>query len=253
MRQTLAIHAALKRLIRLKGKTYADAATVLDLSKARVKRLFAGAELSVDRVERLCDWLGVDIAHVVELSEGAQPLVTELDEKQEQELLADPALLLVTFLTLNCWSEEDILTTFRFEKVDLTGKLLRLQRLGLIEVFPFGRIKVRAARNFTWRKDGPIQHFFAERVLPEFLATRFDGAGEHMRFVGGMLARASVLKLHEMMDTLARQFDELVRKDLDLPVEERYGVSLLLGFRPWEFSEFTKLRTRPREPFGASS
>ena len=81
MRQTLAIHAALKRLIRSRGKTYADAALVLELSETSIKRLFARAELSVDRLERLCDWLGVDIADVVKLSEGAQPLVTELDSE----------------------------------------------------------------------------------------------------------------------------------------------------------------------------
>jgi DNA-binding Xre family transcriptional regulator len=249
MRQTRAIHAAVKRLIRSRGRTYADAALVLELSEASIKRLFSRGELSLDRLERLCDWLGVDIADVVALSEGAQPLVTQLDAKQERELLTDPALLLLTFLTLNRWSEKDIVETFCFEKADIARKLLRLERLGLIEVLPFGRIKVRTARNFAWRKDGPIQRFFAERVLPEFLATRFDRPGEHMQFVGGMLSRASVLKLHEAMDALARQLDELVTKDLDLPTAERHGVSLFMGLRPWEFTGFTKLRRRPREKF----
>jgi hypothetical protein len=32
-------------------------------------------------------------------------------------------------------------------------------------------------------------------------------------------------------------------------VGERYGVSLLAGVRPWEFSEFTKLRRAPRGAF----
>lgn len=119
------------------------------------------------------------------------------------------------------------------------------ERVNVIDTF--------RACNFAWRKDGPIQRFFSERVLPEFLSTRFDRPGEHMRFVGGMLSRASILKLHEAMDVLAHQFDDMVRKELDLPTAERYGVSLLIGLRPWEFSEFTKLRRRPREPFGASS
>jgi DNA-binding Xre family transcriptional regulator len=249
MRQTRAIHTALKRLIRSRGKTYADAARVLELSEASIKRLFSRGELSLDRLEQLCDWLGVDISDVVSLSEDAQPLVTQLDPKQERDLLQDPALLLVTFLTLNRWSEKDILEVFRFKKPELSQKLLRLERLGLIEVLPFERIKVRAARNFAWRKDGPIQRFFSERVLPEFLATRFDQPGEHMQFVGGMLSRASIIKLHEAMNTLARQLDELVAKDLGLPTSERHGVSLFMGLRPWEFTEFTKLRRGPREKF----
>lgn len=249
MKQTRAIHAALKRLLRSRGKTYADVAPVLELSEASIKRLFSRAELSLDRLERLCDWLGVDISDVVGMSDDVQPLVTELDPKQESELLSDPALLLMAYLTLNRWTEEDILQIYRFKKSELTQKLLRLERLGLIETLPFGRIKVRAARNFAWRKDGPIQRFFSERVLPEFLQTRFDRSGEHMQFVGGMLSRASVFKLHEAMDALARQLDALVREDLALPVAERYGVSLFMGLRPWEFSEFTKLRRGRREKF----
>jgi hypothetical protein len=70
-----------------------------------------------------------------------------------------------------------------------------------------------------------------------------------MQFVGGMLSRASVLKIHEAMEALARQLDALVAQDLGLPAAERYGVSLFMGLRPWEFSEFTKLRRGPRQKF----
>jgi DNA-binding Xre family transcriptional regulator len=249
MKQTEAIHTALKRLMRSRGRTYAQAARVLELSEASVKRLFSRAELSLERLETLCDWLDVDIGDVVSMSAEVTPLLTELDARQEQELLRDPALLLIAFLTLNRWSEAEILETFNFKKVDLLQKLRRLERLGLIELMPFDRIKIRAARNFAWRKDGPIQKYFAERVLPEFLATRFDEPGERMHFVGGMLTRASILKMHELMDSLAHQLDELVAQDLGLPIKERYGVSLFMGLRPWEFSEFTKLRRKPREKY----
>jgi DNA-binding Xre family transcriptional regulator len=249
MKQTQAIHAALKRLMRSRRKTYAEAAKVLELSEASVKRLFSRTELSLERLELLCDWIGVDIADVVELSEKVQPLVTELSPEQERELLGDLALLLTTFLTLNRWSEAEILEVFRFKKPELAQMLKRLEKLGLIERLPFDRIKLRTARNFGWRKDGPIQRFFAQRVLPEFLATRFDQPGERMQFVGGMLSRASVLKIHEAMEALARQLDALVAQDLALPTAERYGVSLFIGLRPWEFSEFTKLRRGPRRKF----
>lgn len=247
MRQTLAIHAALKRLLKSRGRTYAEAATVLELSEASVKRLFAGSELSLERLERLCDWIGVDILDVVEQARSEQPSLTHLTPEQERELLADPALLLTSFLVLNRWTEAEILETFRFTKPELTLKLIRLERLGLIEVLPFERIKLRTARNFSWRKDGPIQRYFAERVMPEFMATRFEDPGERMRFVGGMLSRASIRALHEAIDDVAVRLDELVAQDLALPAAERHGVSLFVGLRPWEFSEFTKLRRTPRE------
>jgi len=249
MKQTEAIHDALKRVMRSSGKTYAEAAKVLKLSEASIKRLLSRAELSLERLEILCDWLEVEISDVVQQAATRAPLVTEIDPMQEEELLNDLPLLLLAFLTLNRWSEEDILEVFAFRKPELAQKLRQLERLGLIEVMDSGRIKMRAARNFTWRKDGPIQKYFATRVLPEFLATRFDAPGEQMNFVGGMLSRASVHKVQELMAALARELDALVNQDLHMPVRERYGVSLFMGLRPWEFSEFTRLRRRPRVKF----
>lgn len=249
MKQTQAIHAALKRLMRSSGRTYAQAARVLKLSEASVKRLFSRSELSLERLEVLCDWLDVEVADVVAMSAEATPLVTELDALQEEELLRDPALLLMAFLTLNRWTEAEILEIYNFKKAELTQKLRRLEKLGLIALAPSGRIKLRTARNFAWRKDGPIQKYFAERVLPEFLRTRFDEPGERMHFVGGMMSRASILRMHELMSALTRQFDDLVKQDLGLPMQERYGVSLFMGFRPWELTEFTKLRRKPRAKF----
>jgi DNA-binding Xre family transcriptional regulator len=249
MKQTVAIHEALKRLMRSSGRTYAQAAHVLKLSEASVKRLLSRSELSLERLELLCDWLEVEIGDVVQQSTQASPLVTELEPAQEEELLGDLPLLFVAFLTLNHWSEAEVLETFNFRKVDLTQKLRQLEQLGLIELMPTGRIKMRAARNFTWRKDGPIQKFFATRVLPEFIATHFEAPGERMHFVGGMMSRNSVFRVHELMEGLARELDGLVKQDLHLPVRERYGVSLFMGLRPWEFSEFTRLRRKPREKF----
>jgi hypothetical protein len=94
-----------------------------------------------------------------------------------------------------------------------------------------------------------VQKFFAERALSQFLATRFDQPGGQMRFVGGTMSRASIAKMHQLMESLATQLDELVAADLKLPVAERYGVSLFIGLRPWELTEFTQLRRGPRENF----
>lgn len=249
MKQTDAIHEALKRQMRSSGRTYAQAAHVLNLSEASVKRLLSRSELSLERLEILCTWLEVEVADVVQQSTQSTPLVTEIEPAHEEELLGDLPLMFLAFLTLNRWTEAEILEVFNFRKAELEQKLRRLERLGLIELMPSGRIKILAARNFTWRKDGPIQKFFAARVLPEFLETQFDAPGERMHFVGGMLSRASINRMHELMEALARELDGLVKQDLHLPVKERYGVSLFMGLRPWEFSEFTRLRRKPREKF----
>lgn len=247
MNQTQAIHRALKKLMRSRGRTYADAAGVLGLSESSVKRLFSRQALSLPRLEALCDWLHVDLFELVRLSRDQEPLTTQLSEKQELELLRDPALLLVAYLLLNNWSQEEILDIYGFSTPQLTRRMFQLQKLGLVEVLPFDRVRLKTARNFSWRRDGPVQRFFADRVLKEFLASDFTSPGESMEFVSGMLSREAILRIQSRMGEWAREFDDLVESDLKLPAEDRLGTSLYLAFRPWEFSGFSAVRKPGRE------
>lgn len=243
--QTEAIHKALARVIRERGQTYAGVAELLGLSLSSVKRLFSQAQLSIQRMEVICHWLGVDVADVVKLAEARREITTQLTAEQEQALLADKRLLLCAFLVLNRWKAEEIVEIFAFSTHDLTRMLVQLERLKLIELLPFDRVKVRAARNFSWRKNGPIESYFQTRVMKEFLGTRFDAPGEKMRFVGGMLSRKSVHVLHEKLEQLAHTLDELATEDATLPAADRFGVSLFAAVRPWELSDFTQLRREP--------
>ena len=124
--------------------------------------------------------------------------------------------------------------------------MFRLQDIGLVEVLPFDRVRLKTARNFTWRKDGPVQRFFSDRVLTEFLSSSFEEPGERMEFVSGMLSRKSILHMQERIVGLAKELDHLVEADLGLPAEDRLGSSLCIAFRPWEFSGFAKFRRYER-------
>lgn len=246
MNQTHAIHTALKKLMRSRGVTYADAAEVLRLSEASIKRLFSQQALSLSRLEALCNWLHVDIQDVVRMSRDQEPLTTELSEEQERVLLGDSGLLLLAYLLLNHWTVEEILQTYGFSRPEITRRMFRLQELGLVEVLPFDRVRLRTARNFSWRKDGPVQRYFADQVLSDFLASDFDQPGETMEFVSGMLSRKSIVYLHGRVAELARELDGLVEADLGLPASERLGSSLFIAFRPWEFHKFSAFRKTER-------
>ena len=61
MAQTKPLIDVLKRELRKQGKTYRDIAGVLGLSEASVKRLFSERTFSLDRLDCICEMLGVDI------------------------------------------------------------------------------------------------------------------------------------------------------------------------------------------------
>jgi hypothetical protein len=59
-----------------------------------------------------------------------------------------------------------------------------------------------------------------------------------------LLSPASLAQLAQSIDRVAREFDELVRRDTSLPIAERRSCSAVFALRPWEFSLFTALRRK---------
>jgi transcriptional regulator with XRE-family HTH domain len=234
----------LKRYLKAQGVTYAELGKQLDLSESSVKRLFARESFSLQRLEQILNLLGLEIADLVAMMNERREFLTELTPEQEDALLADPKLLLTMYLLINGWPLTAITSTFAIEDAEAERLLIRLHRARIIELLPFNRVKLLTARNFTWRKDGPVQKFFVREVQREFLDSTFSAPGEHLRFVAGLLSRTSLAQLQQSVDRLAREFDELVRRDAALPLADRMSCSAVLALRPWEFSTFKALRRK---------
>jgi transcriptional regulator with XRE-family HTH domain len=246
MAQVPLLVGELKRYLKAQGITYAQLAVRLGLSESSVKRLFASQAFSLQRLEQVCNLVGLEIGDLVELMNERREFLTELTPDQEDALLADPKLLLMTYLLINGWPLPAIVESFSIERAEAERLLIRLHRARIIELLPFNRVKLLTARNFTWRKNGPVQRFFETQVQREFLAAPFTGAGEQFRFVGGLLSLTGLTQMQQSIDRLAREFDELARRDAVLPLSERRACGAVFAIRPWEFSMFAGLRRKKR-------
>lgn len=235
----------LKRHLKAQGVTYAELARRLDLSESSIKRLFAKQTFSLRRLEHICNVVGLEISDLVEMLNEHREVLTELTPEQEDALIADPKLLLMTYLLINGWTLPAIVASFRIEEREAERLLIRLHRARIIELLPFNRVKLLTARNFTWRRNGPVQRFFEREVQQEFLGAPFAGAGDQFRFVGGLLSQTSQVQLQHSIDRLAREFDELARRDTVLPLNERHSCGAVFALRRWEFSLFAALRRTP--------
>lgn len=242
MSQTGRIHAELKHCLREARITYADVGRGLGLSEASVKRLFSKGALSIERLERICEIAGVTIADLVERMETRVEPLTRLTDDQERALVANPKLLLLTYMVLNGAEPFEICESYRVGRSEAQKLLIELDRLKIIELRPFNRIKLLTARNFSWPKDGPVQRLFRERVQDEFLDADFRGPGETMHFVSGSLSLATRTQLVRSIDRLVREFEEAVRQDQSIPRDDRAGCSAVLAMRSWETSIFSDLR-----------
>jgi transcriptional regulator with XRE-family HTH domain len=240
MSESKLVLQAIRDRLRARGLTYRDLAEKLGVSEPTVKRDLSRGDFPLSRLDRICEVLDVSLAEM--LSEGRGEHLTRLSEAQEQALVSDPKLLVVTFLAVNDWKFAEILATFRLDENELVSLLLRLDQLRIVDYRPPHRLRKLTARNFTWRRDGPVHAYFLARVVPEFFADRFDGAADDLHFIGGLLSEGSRRHVAASMARLAQEFEELAHRDARLPLAARDGCSAVLALRKWEFSEFTQLR-----------
>lgn len=244
MSGTAVLIQGIKARLRAQGMSYRELAAKIGISEPTMKRDLARGNFTLHRLDKICEVLGVGVADLM-LAPEAAPL-TELTERQEQALVADPTLLLVTYLVINDWKFAEIVATFRLDANDLVNVLLKLDKLRILDFRPPTSVRKLTARNFSWRKDGAVQEFLLQRVIPEFFNARFDALGDEFRFVGGTLCAASMLRLQKSLRRVAAEFEQLAHQDSHLPLEDRHGCTAILAFRNWEFSEFSKLRRTQR-------
>ena len=238
--------AALKRLLKAQGITYAALAKQLNLSEAAVKRMFSQQAISLARLEEVCAVLDVCLSELaMETKSGGPPPLAELSEETEQLLVDNPPYLLGLYLTLNRWKEEEVLLRYDFTKPQWIGVLAKLDRLGVIELLPENRYRLRTARNFRWRKDGPMERFFIKRLLPEYFNRPFLGVNDNLLLLSGMVSPASAAKIGLRLEEAADEFDGMLVQDAVLPTNQRVGVSLVIAQRPWSLNLFDNLRRKP--------
>lgn len=235
---------ALKRQLKLQGKTYRDVAEALDLSEASVKRLFASESFALDRLVQACNLLGFTVAELAQEAARAEEQLRMLTEAQEQELVSDPKLLLVAVCALNHWSMQDIVTVYQVSEAECIQRLARLDRLRLIALMPGNRIRLTVARDFDWIAGGPIRQYFRRDGMDDFLASRFEQGVESLDFTHGMLTEAAIERMRAELRQVRARFAQLHEESLASPLPKRRGTGLLLAMREWEPARFTKLRRR---------
>ncbi|KPK05854.1 MAG: hypothetical protein AMJ64_10635 [Betaproteobacteria bacterium SG8_39] len=234
----------LKRSLRARGLTYRDLARALDLSEPSVKRMFSRGTFTLARLEAVLAVLELDFYELARLARGAVGGPVELSLEQERALAADERLLSVFWLLQNGWPVEDILADFSIGRSALTLALGRLARLKLIDWGPRERVRLRVAKDFQWRAGGPVKKAYGRRVLQEFLAARFGGGLELLRFEARELSPESAAVLRRRLERVVAEFNEMAEVDAGLPSAHRGGMALLVACRPWEFSVVNALKRR---------
>jgi len=244
LKQTSALMQTLKRQLKSQGKTYQDVAIHLGLSEVSIKRLFNEGQISVSRLECICDYIDLSLIELMQLTDFEQTKIHCLSAEQEREIVADLLLLLVSICIVNGYTFDEILNQYDISDTECIRKLAILDRIKIIELLPNNRIKLKISANFSWLANGPIQQFFQQCVKEEFFHCRFNQTTEKLQVINGLLSAASNAEIQKSMQRLVSEFVELKKSDSDLAMEQKHGTTLVVAIRQWNSSLFKSLENK---------
>lgn len=230
----------LKQILRAKGLTYAQLARQLNLSEISIKRGFAQANFKLDRLDKICHQIEMELGDLIRLADDQEPKISRLTIDQEKELVADKKYLLVAICVQNAWQLDEITRVYALSEPECIRYLIRLENHGLIRLLPGNRVRRLLSQDFQWCKGGPIKTFFEEEVQKEFFAAPFTKPGEIKQYMIGMLSKQSIQTLEKSLINLQKMFSELQEADAAVPIKRRNNIGFLLAFRPWELSAFSE-------------
>lgn len=242
MSTTQALVDQIKTELKLAGITYAQLAAHIGMAESSVKRMLAKGDMPLTRIDEICRVLKLDFADLARKVAEAQPLRTELTLEQERAVVADRKLLLLAICCLSQWTFEQVVTTYHVSDAEAVKYLAQLDRLGIIELRPMNRYRLRVAKTFRWRPHGPVMQYFRDEVVNDYYAGGFDGEGEMLTLVHGQIGRSLAQMFNERLQRVAQDFAQQHLADQKLPPEQKRPFTLVVAMRSWLFAAFRDLK-----------
>ncbi len=233
--QTARLLQILKRLFKSRGLRYADIATALGLSHTTLKRRLTGAGLTVPFVESLADLVDATLPELFELANAnADSRARRLTLEQENALHADFRLGFIFSRIQLGWSANEIQDECSIPEIRLIPYLVRLEKLGLIDLYPGNRIRLKTVRDIEWRKHGPMWRS-VDRYLKDVFTMTDSGDAELSRRIAVVrLSAPSVVQIDRLFHDVQTEIRRLAQDDRGVPTEEKTWYALLLGARPFD-------------------
>jgi transcriptional regulator with XRE-family HTH domain len=242
MSTTAALVTAIRHEMKAAGLTYAELARQLGLAESSVKRLMSRGDMPLSRVDAICQVLRLDFADLARRVADQQPLLREMTLEQERAVVADPRLLLVAICVLSQWTLEQVTTAYRLTEAQAIQAMVQLDRIGIIELRPLNRYRLRLSKTFRWRPHGPVMQYFREHAVLDYFSGGFEGEAEGLLLVHGSISRALAPAFQDRLRRVAQDFAQQHLADQKLKPQDREGYTLLLAMRQWEFAAFQNLR-----------
>ncbi len=242
MSQILLVSKTLKHLLKQEQLTYKVIAEKLEMSEANIKRIFASNSFTLERLEQICDLLKISLADLFAVAQQHSEKISQLTHDQEQELLANPRLLLVAVCVRDGWKFEEIIDYYDMDKFECIQLLAQLDKLRIIDLLPNNLYRSLIAQDFRWIPGGVLEQFMQQEVMVKFMAPKQNEPWTFRFYLRGRYSQTSIDIIQRKLNQVTQEAAQLNVEDQSLPLNKRQHMGMLLAMRPWEPSLFEKMR-----------
>lgn len=225
-----------KKALKARRISYRELAKKMKMSESGVKKMLGGEDISLQRLRRLADILGMPLVELIRLSEEGGIEEVQLSPEQEEQLVREPALFRFYWKhVIEKMSLEEIGRQFALNKKEIQDYGKKLEKLGL-------SIKEsrKESRLFRWVNEGPLlqkinREWSEMTLLRSLLLEKNERRGVH-RLVYLSLSQKSqedlVRRLGELMDEFAYRSE---REEISQGPVDLHPTSLLIAAVPESF------------------
>jgi transcriptional regulator with XRE-family HTH domain len=155
------------------GLTQRDVAKEMNVSLPTAKRWWAGKGINFTVLSGLCSLLGLPMSQLfleLESKTGSYPYSLE----QEKMLADNPRVLALLDFLVSGKNVRAVQRKYSLTDADLQGMLLKLDRVGIIELHANMRVKLKRRGEPQWINGGPLSLKYRRRMIDSLL-------GEHRK------------------------------------------------------------------------
>jgi hypothetical protein len=201
--------------------------------------------MPLSRIDEVLRVLKMDFAELARKIADAQPQRRELTLEQERAVVADRKLLLLAICCVSQWTFEQMVATYQLSDAECVKYLLQLDKLGIIELRPLNRYRLKIAKGFRWQPHGPVMEYFRKHVAADYYSGGFDADGETLLLVHGQISTSQAATFVERLQRVGQDFAQQHLADQKLSSEQKKPYTLIVGMRSWLFAAFRDLKRTP--------
>lgn len=234
----------LKSNLKSRGITYKVLGLKWQLSEASVKRIMSEEDLTLERIEQACELMGISFSELIKLSPfDLETTDQTISPVHELEFSKDLRLYHFWRLLIEGHSVRQIEKKYIISSSEIQKFLLKLDRLGLIGLYPNNKIKFLSGNRTRLRKDGPLGKILLQEAKTSFLNHSFKNtASEHFRFVLYRLSPSSAIRYKAKIDKLIN--DMKIESEVESKNTDSIEFGLLAALRPWDSPFMQALKVR---------